>query len=345
MAIKNTKTKATKKGVTKSKPAKKLASTKKAAPVKKTIKSATKKILPSKKMATPPKKTAKKSKIVSTKKITTKSKTATKSTAIVVNKNKKSLAKKTKTASPTTQKKPMSKPKHKANTTVKPSNLKTKKTMQAKPPQKTKKTQKITRTPKTAQSIKEQKIAKITSIKKITPAKKVEAKASTTKIKQEVKSIKKMPTTPKNKDHIVSFVAKGAHHILPYAVKHKEEYMNDTQRKHIKSILMSLHQALKEEVDRTISHLQEEAANFPDLSDRASQEENFGLELRTRDRERLLLKKIEDALERVRHEDFGYCEVCGIEIGLRRLEARPTATLCIDCKEIAEVKEKQESGG
>ena len=96
-----------------------------------------------------------------------------------------------------------------------------------------------------------------------------------------------------------------------------------------------------EEVDRTVSHLQEDAANFADPSDRASQEEEFSLELRTRDRERKLTNKINETLEKIESQEYGYCEACGIEIGIRRLEARPTASLCIDCKTLAEIKEKQ----
>ena len=96
-----------------------------------------------------------------------------------------------------------------------------------------------------------------------------------------------------------------------------------------------------EEVDRTVSHMKDEAANFPDPADRASQEEEFSLELRTRDRERKLIKKINDTIDKIESDDYGYCEACGIEIGIRRLEARPTATLCVDCKTLAEIKEKQ----
>lgn len=121
--------------------------------------------------------------------------------------------------------------------------------------------------------------------------------------------------------------------------------MNEQQLAHIEQILLAWRQSLMEEVDRTVTHMKDEAANFPDPSDRASQEEEFSLELRTRDRERKLIKKIEDALEHLRDEDFGYCEACGIEIGLRRLEARPTATLCIDCKTLSEIKERQNQGG
>ena len=123
-----------------------------------------------------------------------------------------------------------------------------------------------------------------------------------------------------------------------------EEYMKGKQLAHIEKILLAWRQSLMEEVDRTVMHMKDEAANFPDPSDRASQEEEFSIELRTRDRERKLIKKIEDALERLRDEDFGYCEACGVEIGIRRLEARPTATLCIDCKTLSEIKERQNQG-
>ena len=96
-----------------------------------------------------------------------------------------------------------------------------------------------------------------------------------------------------------------------------------------------------QEVDRTVHHMQDEAANFPDPADRASQEEEFSLELRARDRERKLIKKIDETLQLIEDEDYGWCDSCGVEIGIRRLEARPTATLCIDCKTLAEIKEKQ----
>jgi DnaK suppressor protein len=136
----------------------------------------------------------------------------------------------------------------------------------------------------------------------------------------------------------------GSMGITPYQEADGEEYMNEQQLAHIEKILLAWRQSLMEEVDRTVTHMKDEAANFPDPSDRASQEEEFSIELRTRDRERKLIKKIEDALERLRNEDFGYCEACGIEIGLKRLEARPTATLCIDCKTLSEIKERQNQG-
>jgi len=132
----------------------------------------------------------------------------------------------------------------------------------------------------------------------------------------------------------------GALGIEPYREKRGEEYMNDNHRVHFKSILSAWKKQLMEEVDRTVTHMKDEAANFPDPVDRASQEEEFSLELRTRDRERQLLKKISKSIVTVDDEDYGYCESCGIEIGIRRLEARPTATMCIDCKTLAEIKEK-----
>lgn len=128
---------------------------------------------------------------------------------------------------------------------------------------------------------------------------------------------------------------------IPYQEKDGEEYMNERQIAHFIKILENWKQELMEEVDRTVNHMQDEAANFPDPADRASQEEEFSLELRTRDRERKLIKKINDTLTRIEENDYGYCDSCGIEIGIRRLEARPTATLCIDCKTLAEIKERQ----
>lgn len=129
----------------------------------------------------------------------------------------------------------------------------------------------------------------------------------------------------------------------PYKEKKGEEYMNEHQVEHFRKILLAWKKELMEEVDRTLSYMQEEAANFPDPNDRASQESDFTMELRTRDRERKLIKKIDEALSALDDNEYGYCEGCGIEIGIRRLEARPTATLCIDCKTLDEIKEKQRS--
>lgn len=130
----------------------------------------------------------------------------------------------------------------------------------------------------------------------------------------------------------------------PYQESKGEEYMNDQQKEHFRGLLLSWKTELMEEVDRTMSHMKDEAANFPDPADRASQEEEFSLELRTRDRERKLIKKIDKTMELLETEDYGFCDACGVEIGIRRLEARPTATLCVDCKTLDEIKEKQVGG-
>ena len=130
----------------------------------------------------------------------------------------------------------------------------------------------------------------------------------------------------------------------PYKVKRGEEYMSEGQLAHFTQILQAWRAELMQEVDRTVTHMKDEAANFPDPADRATQEEEFSFELRTRDRERKLIKKIESTLELIDSDDYGYCDSCGVEIGVKRLEARPTATLCIDCKTLAEIKEKQERG-
>ena len=127
----------------------------------------------------------------------------------------------------------------------------------------------------------------------------------------------------------------------PYTLGSDEEYMSPGQEEHFREILLAWKKSLMEEVDRTVHHMQDEATNFPDPNDRATQESEFSLELRTRDRERKLIKKIDEALARIEEHEYGYCEACGVEIGIRRLEARPTATLCIDCKTLDEIREKQ----
>ena len=135
------------------------------------------------------------------------------------------------------------------------------------------------------------------------------------------------------------------HGVSPYVISKGEEYMNEKQQEHFKLILKAWRLELMEEVDRTVSHMKDEAANFPDPSDRATQEEEFSLELRTRDRERKLIKKIDKTLIRIEEDDYGFCDQCGIDIGVRRLEARPTAELCVDCKTLDEIREKQITGG
>jgi len=132
--------------------------------------------------------------------------------------------------------------------------------------------------------------------------------------------------------------------LAPYQEEPGEEYMNEKQRSHFRRILEVWRNQLREEVDRTVHHMKDEAANFPDPVDRAAQEEEFSIELRTRDRERKLIKKIEKTMQKIEADDFGFCDSCGIEIGIRRLEARPTADQCVDCKTLAEMKEKQMTG-
>jgi DnaK suppressor protein len=131
------------------------------------------------------------------------------------------------------------------------------------------------------------------------------------------------------------------HGIDPYKAKRGEEYMSDTQLEHFRRILNAWKRELMFEVDRTVHHMQDEAANFPDPNDRATQESEFGLELRTRDRERKLLRKIDSALARIDEGSYGYCEETGEEIGLKRLEARPVATLCLEAQERRELAERQ----
>jgi DnaK suppressor protein len=129
--------------------------------------------------------------------------------------------------------------------------------------------------------------------------------------------------------------------IAPYQEKKGEEYMSTKQLAHFRDILLTWKRELMEEVDRTVHHMQDEAANFPDPNDRATQESEFSMELRARDRERKLIKKIDESIDKLDDGEYGYCESCGVEIGIRRLEARPTATLCIDCKTLDEIREKQ----
>ena len=129
--------------------------------------------------------------------------------------------------------------------------------------------------------------------------------------------------------------------IEPYTPQDGEEYMEDKQLAHFRAILQKWKQALESEAERSVIHMKEDASNLSDPADRATQEEEFALELRTRDRERKLIHKIEKTIARVDADDYGFCDACGIEIGLLRLEVRPTAELCIDCKTTQEIKERQ----
>ena len=173
--------------------------------------------------------------------------------------------------------------------------------------------------------------------KKVSP-KKVATKKSMAKKPTPKKSSSK--TAPKKKYEEAQFLAS----IKPYALKKNEKYMNAKQKQHFIAILDSWAEQLQIEQDRTADKIQDNVSNFPDESDRATHEEEFTLELRTRERERKLLSKIIESIDDLKSNDYGYCASCGIEIGIRRLEARPTATRCIDCKTIEEIHERQQFG-
>jgi len=181
--------------------------------------------------------------------------------------------------------------------------------------------------------------------KKITPKPKIAQqkhimektiKKSSAKTSQSPKKIE--PTKKSN-----TSLSVGPLGVKPYELKKNESYMTDGQLRHFEEILNLWKQQLMQEVDRTIYDLQD-VTNYSDPVDRASQEEEFNVRLRERDRERKLLKKIDEALASIQNGDYGYCDECGAEIGIRRLEARPTATQCIECKTIAEIREKQIGG-
>ena len=158
--------------------------------------------------------------------------------------------------------------------------------------------------------------------------------------KRAAKSMAGRVSETSRKIKTVSGRAREKDRFVPYQAKRGEEYMGPAQTEHFRQILLKWKRELMEEVDRTVHHMRDEAANFPDPNDRATQEEEFALELRTRDRERKLIRKIDESLMALDSGDYGYCEICGVEIGIRRLEARPAATLCIDCKTLDEIKER-----
>ena len=133
----------------------------------------------------------------------------------------------------------------------------------------------------------------------------------------------------------------GPRNVKPYIARRGEQYMNKEQLEHFARILQNWKRDLMVEVDRTVLHMKDEAANFPDPNDRATQEEEFSLELRTRDRERKLIRKIDEALKRIEDGSYGYCLETGEEIGIKRLEARPVATLSVEAQERRERREKQ----
>lgn len=175
---------------------------------------------------------------------------------------------------------------------------------------------------------------KKTAARKASPAKKATARKPARR--------KKGATAKQTGRREKRFGAHGPlHGFQPYHQRAREEYMSDEMLEHFRQILFAWKRELMEEVDRTVGHMKDEAANFPDPNDRATQESEFSLELRTRDRERKLLRKIDSALKRIEDGSYGYCAETGEEIGLKRLEARPVATLSVEAQERRELAEKQ----
>ena len=188
------------------------------------------------------------------------------------------------------------------------------------------------------------KVTKKTETTKRAAAKKTAAKKAVTKKVTAKKAVTKKAAPKKAKTAAGYEESQFLASIKPYALKKNEKYMNAKQKQHFQDILESWRYQLQIEQDRTADKIQKNVSHFPDESDRATHEEEFTLELRTRERERKLLSKIKESVEDLKADDYGYCASCGIEIGIRRLEARPTATRCIDCKTIEEIHERQQYG-
>jgi len=199
---------------------------------------------------------------------------------------------------------------------------------------------------KTGKKVSKKKVSK-KKVSKKKPAKKKPAKKKVASRKVSKKKVSKKRPAARTKKAARSRRSRSdvltapIHGISPYQPSRGEEYMSDEQLEHFREILNAWKRELMYEVDRTVHHMQDEAANFPDPNDRATQESEFGLELRTRDRERKLLRKIDSALARIDDGSYGYCDETGEEIGLKRLEARPVATLCLEAQERREMAERQ----
>ena len=178
------------------------------------------------------------------------------------------------------------------------------------------------------------------SAKKAIAKKSVPKKSVTKKVTKAKKTIQKKVLKTKPRASIANNKSK----IAPYKVKKNEKYMSAAMKKHFIAVLLLWKEHLKEEMQKTFDHLKTKGETYADPIDRASQEEEFAFELRTRDRERKLINKIAISIEKIKQDDYGWCESCGDEIGIKRLEARPTATHCIDCKTLDEIKEKQLGG-
>ena len=208
-------------------------------------------------------------------------------------------------------------------------------------------------TKKTKQTLKPAKA----SAKKKTVAKKSTAKKPIKKVlKSSSKKVSKTIKTPNAKKNTKKIVTKTKSSVSPsdfsaflknfqpYKSKRSEKYMNKNQQKHFLFMLNAWKEALIEEQEKAEQLIQQDQSNFPDSLDRAAKEEEFMLELRKRERERKLINKIDLSIKDLDDNLYGYCESCGVEIGIKRLEARPTATKCIDCKTVDEIKEKQQFG-
>jgi DnaK suppressor protein len=204
---------------------------------------------------------------------------------------------------------------------------------------------KVSKKKATKKKASKKKVAKKTASSKKKPSRKKAPSKKRPAVKKKVPASRperrKLParkTAPRGRKDVLSGPIHG---IAPYKPKRGEEYMSDAQLEHFRKILTAWKRELMYEVDRTVHHMQDEAANFPDPNDRATQESEFGLELRTRDRERKLLRKIDSAIARIDDGSYGFCEETGEEIGLKRLEARPVATLCLEAQERRELAERQ----
>ena len=182
--------------------------------------------------------------------------------------------------------------------------------------------------------------AKKVSTKKVSTKKVLTKKVSTKKSSKASKAVAKKKISPKAKATLANNKSK----IAPYKLRKNEKYMSARMKKHFIAVLLLWKEHLKEEMQKTFDHLKTKGETYADPVDRASQEEEFAFELRTRDRERKLINKIAISIELIKQDEYGWCESCGDEIGIKRLEARPTATHCIDCKTLDEIKEKQLSG-
>ncbi len=213
------------------------------------------------------------------------------------------------------------------------------------------KTAATSRAPAVKKPVTKQTAAKKKVSKKLTstptadaPKKTAAKKATTTKSATAATAVKKKATAKKSavKSTATAMSANGQFKTFsPYEPAKDEEYMSAEQLEHFREILLKWKQSLMEEVDRTVGHMKSDATNFPDPNDRATQEEEFSLELRTRDRERKLIKKIDESIVKIDEDEYGFCDGCGVDIGIRRLEARPTANMCIECKTLEEIREKQ----